>query len=160
MDHYLAGSGADYQLDPVIFTSNRKVQRQADRLRMQARRSLCNEGRRLSSGTFYMPDPSNADSIFGLYHGELFLTQHLTESGQCLYRWRAEVPWVWPSYSFLRKRHGNPHAESFRLPSLRSLAFGRRHALFLDNGLGHHLEELGLARSFVAFAEWSDGSSE
>ena len=63
---------------------------------------------------------------------------------------------VWPSYASLQKKYGNPHAESFPLPNLKTVLLGRQHALFVDNGLGHQLEELGLARSFLAFAEWSD----
>ena len=70
------------------------------------------------------------------------------------------MPWGWPSYPSLRKKYGNPHAESFPLPNLKSLALGRKHALFIDKGLGHHLEELGLAKSFVAFAQWSEGPTD
>ena len=68
----------------------------------------------------------------------------------------AVVPWVWPSYASLQAKYGNPHAESFPLPSLRSLVLGRHHALYVDNGLGQYLEQLGLAKSFLAFAEWTD----
>jgi len=157
MDHYLAGSGDDYRLEPEIFTSNEKVQRQVAQLRKRASALPCVQGRRLSSGTFYMPDASNVDSVFGLYWGRVHATQERAASGACVLHWRAEVPWVWPSYASLQQKYGNPHAESFPLPSLRAVLFGRQQSLFVDNGLGHHLEELGLAKSFLAFAEWSDG---
>jgi hypothetical protein len=37
-----------------------------------------------------------------------------------------------------------------------SLVLGRRHALFVDNGLGEYLVQLGLAKPFVAYAEWDE----
>ena len=154
MDHYLAGSGTDYPLEPEIFTTNTRVQRRAALLQKQALGTPCVDGRRLSSGVFSMPDASNVDSVFGLYFGTLYVTQHRMPEGGCDLRFRAEVPWVWPSYPSLRQKYGDPHAESFPLPNLKSLFFGRRYALFVDNGLGHQLEELGLAKSFLAFAEW------
>jgi hypothetical protein len=36
------------------------------------------------------------------------------------------------------------------------LLFGGEQALFVDNGLGGYLTEIGLAKSFLAYAEWSD----
>jgi hypothetical protein len=60
------------------------------------------------------------------------------------------------NHYLVRAKHGDPHAESFPLPSVRSLLLGREHALFVDNGLGHHLEQLGLARSFLAVGEWEE----
>jgi hypothetical protein len=156
LDHYLAGSGSDFELEPEIFTNNQKVQRQARLLKEQAGRTPCREGKRLSSPTFYMPDTSQLDSVFGLYHGKLQLTEHAGPNGDCTFRFRAEVPWLWPSYPSLREKYGNPHAESFPLPNLKSLLLGRRHALFVDNGLGQYLEELGLAKRFLAYAEWTE----
>ncbi len=155
LTHYLNASGNDYQLEPSIFTDNERVQRQAELLRRRLRSTPCSDGHRVSSPTFYMPDASNLDSVFGLYHGQLHVTQRPSPSGECILHWRAEVPWVWPSYASLTKKYGDPHAESFPLPSAISLAFGREHSLFVDNGLGHHLEIVGLARSFLAFAEWT-----
>jgi hypothetical protein len=159
MDHYLARSGADYRLEPEIFTSNQKVRLRAAQLQKQARAGHCVDGQRFSSGTFYMPDSSNIDSVFGLYFGRLQVTEQVAPNGQCTLHFRAEVPWAWPSYSSIQQKYGNPHAESFPLPSLNSLLFGQKHALFVDNGLGHQLEELGLAKSFLAFAEWSESES-
>jgi hypothetical protein len=156
MDHYLAGSGSDYRLEPEIFTSNHKVQAQAARLEKHANVGPCVAGQHFSSGTFYMPDSSNIDSVFGLYFGNLQLTRQPEPTGKCALHFRAEVPWIWPSYASIQQKYGNPHAESFPLPNLASVLLGRDHALFVDNGLGHQLEELGLAKRFVAFAEWTD----
>lgn len=156
MDHYLDASGADYRLDAVIFTSNERVQKQAAVLRKRTQSAPCKEGTVFSSKTFYMPHRSNVDSVFGLYHGTLHVTQH-ERAGACVLHWRGEVPWVWPSYAQLRKKYGTPHGESFPLPNLASLLFGREHLLFVDNGLGHHLAEIGMAKSFLAFSEWSEG---
>jgi hypothetical protein len=113
MEHYLGGSGEDYRLHPRIFTENRKVQKMAATLRERASRTPCSSPKRFSSGTFYMPDPSDIDSVFGLYHGTLQLTQRAETSGACVRHFRAEVPWTWPSYSSLKAKYGDPHAESF-----------------------------------------------
>ncbi len=156
MAHYLAATGQDYRLSPKIFTQNQKVQGMANMLRERASRSACASPQSFSSGSFYMPDPSQLDSVFGLYHGTLRLSQHADPSGACVRQWRAEVPWTWPSYDSLREKYGNPHAESFPLPNIQSIFGGRERALFVDNGLGQYLEELGLAKHFVAFAEWPD----
>jgi len=156
MDHYLARSGADYRLEPEIFTGNTKVRLRAMQLQKQARAGHCINGQQFSSNTFYMPDRSNVDSVFGLYYGRLQVTEQAAPSGECTLHFRAEVPWVWPSYSSIQEKYGDAHAESFPLPSLTSLIFGQKYALFVDNGLGHQLEELGLAKSFLAFAEWSE----
>jgi hypothetical protein len=154
MDHYLDGSGADYQLQPAIFRDNTKVQAQITALR--ARAEPCVTGKRLTSPTFYMPDPSQVDSVFGLYHGTVTLTRSLGPDARCTSHLRAEVPWYWPSYECLRQKHGSYHAESFPLPNLKAWLFGRQHALFVDNGLGQYLVNLGLARPFLAYAEWDE----
>lgn len=156
MDHYLDGSGAPFELEPAIFTENRKVQAQMRRLREQSIRAGCTPNARFSSPPFYMPDDSKLDSVFGLYHGTLHALASRRRDGSCQLRFRAEVPWVWPDYPSLARKYGDPHAESFPLPSLRSLLFGEAECLFVDNGLGHYLEEVQLAKSFLAYAEWSD----
>jgi hypothetical protein len=155
MDHYLDGSGAPYRLKPEIFRQNRKVQAQLRALRARAGLD-CRTNVRLSSPKFYMPDASKLDSVFGLYHGTLHLTQTALPGQGCQRELRAEVPWVWPAYAELRRKYGTPHAESFPLPSLRSLFLGPKHALFVENGLGEYLEQIGLAKSFLAFSEWRE----
>jgi hypothetical protein len=156
MDHYLSRTGAPYELEPEIFSQNRKVQRQAQLLRERAAGSKCGSGQRFESATFYMPDASQWDSVFGLYYGTLRLTKSPEADGSCRLQFRAEVPWIWPSYESLTKKYGTPHAESFPLPNVRTLLLGREYALYVDNGLGHYLEEVGIARSFLAFGEWSE----
>ncbi|MGO1070423.1 hypothetical protein [Lysobacter sp. CA199] len=159
MDHYLDGSGGDYRLDPPIFIHNAKVRAQMALLLQRAGAAPCAHDSRLSSDTFYMPDRSQIDSVFGLYYGRLHLSQRRTRDGACLRHWRAEVPWVWPSYPSLRQKYGDPHAESFPLPNLQSVFLGRQHALYVDNGLGEYLVQIGLARSFMAYAEWDETAS-
>lgn len=155
MDHYLDGSGRDYRLDPAIFTGNAKVRAQMALLDKRVAGLPCLDGQRVSSATFYMPDRSQTDSVFGLYYGSVHLTQNKTADG-CRRHWRAEVPWVWPSYPSLRAKYGDPHAESFPLPNLQSIFLGPRRALRVDNGLGEYLTQIGLAKSFLAYAEWDE----
>jgi hypothetical protein len=154
MDHYLDGSGADYRLEPEIFQGNAKVQAQLAVLRRRAQ--PCVGIKRLASPTFYMPDASQVDSVFGLYHGTVAVTQTLSSDAHCATHVRAEVPWSWPTYASLLQKHGSYHAESFPLPNLKSLLLGQQHALFVDNGLGQYIVNLGLARPFLAYAEWDE----
>jgi hypothetical protein len=157
MDHYLDGSGAPYRLEPRIFRDNSKVRAQLALLRKGlGGRSGCEKPVRARSATFYMPDASQLDSVFGLYHGHVELTRARGSNGGCIWQVRAEVPWQWPSYASLLDKHGSYHAESFPLPNLQSLLWGRDRCLFVDNGLGQYLVELGLARPFLAFAEWEE----
>ncbi|WP_242111921.1 hypothetical protein [Luteimonas aquatica] len=159
MDHYLDGSGADYRLEAGIFTGNAKVRAQMARMRQEASQQSCDAAVRLSSPEFYMPDRSQADSVFGLYYGRVHLARRRAAGGGCALHWRAEVPWVWPSYPELRRKYGDPHAESFPLPNLPSLFLGPRHALYVDNGLGEALARIGLARPFLAYAEWDEADT-
>lgn len=156
MDHYLDGSGRDYRLHADIFAGNAKVRAQMDALRARMAALPPQPRTRLDSPSFYMPDRSRADSVYGLYHGRVGLTRTCAAAGACRLRWRAEVPWVWPSYSSLAQKYGDPHAESFPLPNFASALLGPQHALYVDNGLGEHLTRLGLARSFLAYAEWDE----
>lgn len=156
MDHYLDCSGEEFELDPRIFVQNKRVQSKMEGLRQQVRGLSCDQKLRRTTGPFYMPDESNADSVFGLYHGSLTVELGRSSAGICTLHWRAEVPWEWPSYDDLRTEYGSPHAESFPLPNARSIVFGRQYSLFVDNGLGEYLTRLGIARSFVAFAEWKE----
>ncbi len=156
MDHYLERSGTDYRLDSEIFTHNDKLRVQMSVLRKRAGSAPCPTATTLSSPTFYMPDTSQIDSVFGLYNGVLRLTRGPAANGACTLHWRAEVPWFWPSYASLEQKYGSPHGESFPLPNLQSVLFGRAHSLFVDNGLGQYLAEIGLATPFLAFSEWDE----
>ena len=42
------------------------------------------------------------------------------------------------------------------IPNIRAVVYGKQHALRLSNGLGGYLEEAGLARSFLTYAEWEE----
>lgn len=152
MHHYLDASGAPLELDSGIFRNNARVQDQMRRLRDPIRKTR----RACQSGRFYMPHPSSPDSVFGLYWGTLQGTPHLDDAGRVHIRWRAEVPWEWPTYESLRRRYGTPHAETFLLPNARSIAAGSRYALHIENGLGGYLVTAGLARSFLAWSEWEE----
>jgi len=151
MDHYLDGTGDDFRLDPGIVRDNEKV-----RARMRAIRRThdCDEPFKARSAVFHMPDRSQRDSVYGLYDGWLEVEGRPSEGKRCELRWRATIPWRWPSYAALRKKYGDPHAETFPIPNLKSVVLGQRHALFIDNGLGEHLVTLGLAQTFTAYAEW------
>jgi hypothetical protein len=155
MDHYLTGSGSDYRLAPSIFNQNDKVRAQMALLRKRLAASPCRADS-ATSPTFYMPDSSKLDSVFGLYNGLVRLEQSTPASGACVLHWRPEVPWFWPSYASLTKKYGTLHGESFPLPNLQSILFGRKRSLFVDNGLGEYLAQVGLAKPFLAFAEWEE----
>lgn len=156
MDHYLDGPGTDYRLSPEIFTDNAKVKAQAEGLRKRASSLPCRAGTKLDAPRFYMPDPSKIHSRFGLYWGTLTLSRTRASDGGCTSTFRAEVPWRWPAYPELEQKYGTPHAESFPLSNLGCLLFGRKHALYIDNGLSEYLTQVGLAKPFIAFAEWTD----
>jgi hypothetical protein len=94
--------------------------------------------------------------VTGLYWGTVEARPRTLADGTRVVHFRAEVPWEWPSYESLRKKYGTPHAETFLLPNLRSLASGPAYALHIENGLGEYLVRLGLAKPFVAWAEWDE----
>ncbi len=159
MDHYLDGSGEPFEIDQEIFTDSRKVQQQMKKLKRRIRRTH-EAGRKLrdryTSGRFYMPDKGSWDSWFGLYHGTLEARPVVEEGDLLAIRFRAQVPWEWPSYRELKRKHGNPHAESFPLPILLGPLFNNPSVLYVDNGLGEQLVHLGLAAEFVAYSEWEE----
>lgn len=159
MDHYLDGSGRDYRLDPGIFAGNAKVRAQMAALRETVAAQPRQARTQLQSARFYMPDRSQADSVYGLYYGRVRVLRECGDAGACRLHWRAEVPWEWPSYDSLRRKYGDPHAESFPLPNFASALLGRQHALYVDNGLGEHLARIGLAKPFLAYAEWDEADA-
>jgi hypothetical protein len=156
LHHYLDSSGTDYELEPRIFRDNDRVQAQLAVLGARAKRAGCVIGQHFVSDSFHMPDRSNIDSVFGLYYGTLAVTVLGSGSGAagCKLHVHAEVPWRWPSYAELAVRHGTPYSERFPLPNLQSFIRGPGHELLVGNGLGGKLAELGLARPFLAYAEW------
>lgn len=158
MDHYLNASGAPLQINPNIFRNNVRVQEMMKLLKAKAEEQLKlgKTAITLTSEKFYMPHPSSIDSIFGLYWGTLQLNARYTDNHNLLLKWRAEVPWEWPSYESIRAKYRTAHAETFPIPNLLSLFLGNQFALRIDNGLGEYLTKIGLAKSFLAFADWED----
>jgi len=155
MDHYLGKSGEDYKLDERIFKANKNVQTRLDLLRAKVTESQCLDLGEIESESFYMPHYSSPDSVFALYHGKVYVSSKMF-NGNCRLNWRAEVPWIWPSYDSLITKYGTPHGESFPIPNLRAFFVDIRHSLYIDNGLGHYLETVGLANSFLAYASWDE----
>ena len=155
MDHYLDKSGEDYKLDERIFKANENVQQRMDWLRATVTESQCLDQGGYESESFYMPHYSSPDSVFALYHGKISVSNKIF-NGTCRLNWRAEVPWVWPSYDSLTTKYGTPHGESFPIPNLRAFFVDIRYSLYIDNGLGHYLETVGLANSFLAYASWEE----
>jgi len=154
MEHYLGQSGEPLEIDAAIFNTNDKVIERMEAIKAEilADSELRPEYR---SEEFYMPDFSNIDSVFGLYYGHI--AAQPTRSGEQLtIHWRAEVPWEWPSYASLKEKYGDSQAESFPIPNASCLVLGTRGAIFIDNGLGEYLTQLGIAKSFTAFADWTE----
>ncbi len=153
MDRYLDRSGRPLELDPAIFRDNARVRAQLDRLAAQMKKDT--QAKTVHrSPRFYMPDASKLDSVTGLYWGTVEGSVRVQPDGTKVAHYRAEVPWEWPSYESLRNRYGTPHAETFVLPNARTLLGGP--ALHIENGLGEYLVRLGLAKPFVAWAEWDE----
>jgi len=158
MDHYLARSGEDLRIEPRIFLGSGRVQEEIAVLKEEIAadfRSRNAVADRYSSDDFYMGDPTFFDSYVGLYFGRLVVHPRLLSDGMVLH-WRAEMPWQWPSYQSLRAEYGDGHAQCFPLPNLRSLLQGSQHGLTMDDGLGEHLVQLGLAKPFLVYSEWEE----
>jgi hypothetical protein len=62
----------------------------------------------------------------------------------------------WPSYQSLYDKYGDYHAQCFPLPNARSLLGGSEYYLWVDDGLGGYLAQIGLAAPFLAWAEWDE----
>lgn len=159
MTRYLSMSGEEFFTAPKIFLGSRPVQMEAARLTevlttdYRNKRSLKDV---YQSPEFNMADPAVPDSIAGLYFGRLTVRTQATPDGEIALRWRAEVPWVWPDYETVRERYGGYKAREFALPNAHSFLWGRKYSLTMDDGLGAHLEVLGLAKRFLVYAEWDE----
>ena len=154
MDHYLSKTGSNLKIASSIYVKNRKVQKRMEQIRKRIRNSEFKR-KKFESEIFYMPDASSIDSLFGLYWGKVIAYPEYTNSGITI-RWRAEVPWEWPSYQSLKNKYGSYDAESFPLPNMKSIFVGVKHSLYVDNGLGEYLTRIGVAKSFLAYAEWTE----
>ena len=115
MKHYLKSSGTDYKLQKRIFTRSDKVQKQMSILMSKIHKGKCTKVRTYKSKPFHMAPKSSmqikdillADSIFGLYKGHIEVTTHPKRNGLCKLTWRAELPWNWPNFDDLYRKHGS-----------------------------------------------------
>jgi hypothetical protein len=159
MAHYLSGKGTPYKTGPRIFVNNRKVRKEMTNLKTKALDDAKRRGKaetEYTSSRFYMPDPSCIDSVFGLYIGRLILRPAARPDGRILLKWRAEVPWEWPSYESQIKENGDPHAKYSWVPNVQALLRGHMRGLKIDDGLGEYLVRLGLAKPFLLYSEWEE----
>lgn len=159
MDRYLEASGKDLPTASRIFLGSRRVQHEMELMKkwMQREAEEPNRLRRsYVSKTFHMADPKFFESVTGLYYGRLIARPTRWDDGTLAIHWRAEVPWRWPTYEYLRRTYGNYHAWCFPLPNAKSLLFGPKYCLRIDDGLGEHLVKLGLAKPFLVYSEWEE----
>ncbi|MEM6856123.1 MAG: hypothetical protein AAF593_17090 [Planctomycetota bacterium] len=159
VSRYLDRSGEDLKIDADLVRHSHPVRLEIQTLKRQIALALARRHDvepRYESPTFYMGDPNDLDAVASLYFGRLIVTPYVNEEGQSMLAWRAEIPWVWPTYDELFEKYGDHHAQNFGLPNLRSQVFGPRYMLRVDDGLGGHLPALGLAQPFLAYAEWEE----
>ncbi len=158
MERYLSMSGEDLYTDPRVFKGSRPAQDEVERLTEVLMADHRGDGMKPSytSPRFDMGDPTFPDAVAGLYYGTLTVRPERTAEGNITLHWLAEVPWVWPDYESIYAEYGRYHARSFPLPNARSLLQGPRYCLYLDDGLGAHLENLGLAKSFLVYSQWDE----
>lgn len=103
-----------------------------------------------------MGDPDFFDSFVGLYVGQLSVTKVVSSDGKPKLRWKVEMPWKWPTYAELFAKYGDHHAQNFPIPNARVFIQGPKYCLRMDDGLGGHLETLGLAKSFLVYSDWEE----
>lgn len=159
LKRWLAATGEEMQLPASLFLTSRRVQDRMDALRLEIQRDAAKDRglrEQYRTETFYMGDPITLDTVAALYFGTLTAWPTRHNDGAITLRWRAEFPWKWPTYDELFRKYGDHHAQNFKVPNLKSMVLDRRHALHIDDGLGGHLEAIGLARSFPVWAQWDE----
>ena len=159
MAHYLSAKGTPYRTAPRIFLKNKRVQVRMADLRKQLLADIEKKDtfkNEYASPTFYMPDRSCLDSVFGLYYGRLLLRPKRLKGGRVQLLWRPEVPWQWPTYESQIKEYRDPHAIYAWIPNPLSLIKGQNHGLRIDDGLGEYIVRLGLAKPFLLYSEWTE----
>jgi len=159
ISRYLDRTGEDLEIEAELVRRSQPVRLEIQNLKRQialvlARRQAVQES--YETQTFYMGDPTHLDAVASLYFGKLIVKPFVNEQGESRLAWRAEIPWVWPTYDELFETYGDHHAQNFGLPNLRSLVFGPEYMLRVDDGLGGHLPALDLAKPFLAYAEWEE----
>jgi hypothetical protein len=153
MHHYLDGSGDAISIDTSLFKESPRVQRAMKGIKARLL-AKCIDGTRVQSHRFDMGHSTPWDAVVALYFGTIE-GKLVKTANQHEISWRVNMPWRWPRYEELKKKYGRYHAENFHLPNALSvLGYGR--ALMIDNGLGGHLETLGLAKSFETKTIWSE----
>lgn len=159
ISRYLDCSGDDLEISSSLVVNSAPVKAKIKEMRFQIAWAVA-QGRELpaqyESETFYMGDPANLDAAASLYFGKLTAKPYVNERGESRLAWRVDIPWVWPTYDELFEQYGDHHAQNFALPNLRSILFGPEYMLRVDDGLGGHLPTLGLAKPFLAYAEWDE----
>jgi hypothetical protein len=159
MDHYLSRMGEPLEIEPRIFLGSGRVREQMDLLGRRLGQDLRVRGtvaEEYSSETFHMGEPETLDSSVGLYFGRISVRPRVLNDGKVLLQWRADMPWQWPSYESLYEKYGNYHAHCFPLPNARSVLQGSRYYLWMDDGLGEHLAQIGLAKPFLVWSAWDE----
>ena len=154
--HYLSCSGEDYNLPNHLFNKNKRVKKEMNILknRMLSDISQNTIKDRYETKRFYMPDSSVADSIYSLYYGKVILSPKIKSTGIVEMHWRAEVPWYWPEYDYLKEKYDDYKAHSFSVPNFKSIFIDKENRLNMDDGLGQHMVVLGIAKPFLAYSEW------
>ena len=160
MTRYLSATGEDLQTDPRIFLRSSPVQQEMENIRTRIIDDLKN-GRGVEtahrSAEFYMGDPDYFDAAVGLYFGHVTARVSVHQDGMRVIAWRAECPWTWPSYDELYQQYGRHGAQRFAIPNAKAVLTGRRDdCLLIGDGLGGHLAEIGLAKPFLVYSEWSE----
>ena len=178
MKRYLRGSGKDFKLMPRIFKRSHRIQEQMERLRKKVSTDGCLKTKEYSLPPARMAPSKKyhydlyresrtkgiyelllaVDSFVGLYYtGHIEVTAQPVRPGVCRLTWHAELPWKWPTYEQLYAKKGYSYGEPFHFPNMRSiLTQDKKYEIKLDNALGGELEQIGEAKSFTAYAEWTE----
>jgi len=173
MTHYLASEGTPLPTNKRDFVNVGIIWMEMDHARLSIIAQAASGGtttRNHQSKVFYMADPHYPDSHHRLHYGHI-------EAKSVRIRWRAGVPWVWPSYAYQEECYGSYHAlrtwtrntrvlvDSFR-PIVNALFRGERphfkrnvkmdRAVWLGDELAECMAKIGMAEFFLACSEWEE----
>lgn len=160
MERYLEASGQPLVIGPRVFVGSAPVRERMGRLRaelLERMRDGADPSGTHETETFYMPDASFPESAVALYLGRLIAHVERAPGDRFKILWRAELPWKWPSFAEIAANHGGDgQAVRFAIPTPATFLFGPARSLHITDGLGAHLEKLGLAKPFLASARWEE----
>jgi len=158
MEHYLAGSGENIIIDSRIFVNSGKVKRMMKQIKYVIKKDCRNNNikKEYISKLFPMGDPEFLDSFTGLYYGKLIARIKKTDKEVIVVEWKADHPWFWPSFSHIEENYKNIASHNFPLPNMMSFIFGKKHCLYINDGLGAYLVDLNLAKPFNVYAYWHE----